>query len=353
MIVFIYGTTAEAIKIAPISRRLRGLGHEQQHWVTFQHTAGLSNIIHDLGLPKPDEVISFGANGEPLKTKKDALSWSFSVFKWFIKNRKRLKNSLPKNTVVIVHGDTMTTVWGAIIGRLLGVKVAHVEAGLRSGDWRHPFPEELDRIIVGKLASIHYAPSEIAVNNLPNSKEVVFTHGNTVIDAVLDSSGTTTVEKGVGLVLLHRYEFISNSELVQQSLKAIAGATKIPVLVMVDAYSRDQIEFQLQNIGSSLLTVTGKVKHADFVEILNKAEFVITDSGGIQEEVALLGIPTLIHRMATERNEGIGRNVTLSGWDPKEIERFLLNYPKYKYPMATPEFSPSTTIVEDLIVRGF
>src|SRR3546814_12022661 len=112
----------------------------------------------------------------------------------------------------------MTTVLGTFIGRRLHVPVAHVEAGLRSGNWRHPFPEELDRRIVGRFAHIHYVPTEEAAANLGGRPNVVLTHGHTVQDAVSDDARPLAEpEEASGLVLLHRFAFLSNTARVRET----------------------------------------------------------------------------------------------------------------------------------------
>lgn len=354
MIIFIYGTTAEAIKLAPISRRLASLNHPQLHWLTYQHTLGLKEIEKDLGLPGPDLIIAEGANGRPLKTRTDAIVWLWNITKWTLKNRNKVKKSLPAHSVVLVHGDTMTSVVGAILGRLLNVPVAHVEAGLRSGNWRHPFPEELDRRIVGKLAKIHYAPSEEAVSNLRKYENVIFTNGNTVNDAVLDyQRESSQIEDQYGLVLLHRFEFISNSELLTETIATLVEQSPLPLRFIVDAYSRGPVGGELDKFVDSGHQLRGKTNHQDFIELLVGAKFIVTDSGGIQEEAALLGVPTLIHRVATERGEGLGKNAILSMWDQSNIQNFLTNYEMYRQSQQINSVSPSDIVVSDLLDRGY
>lgn len=354
MIIFVYGTTAEAIKLAPIVRRLNERGIPHQHWLTFQHTEALRKLMPVLGLPQPDLVIADGARGKPLRTRGDVLIWLGSVSWWTLRNLFTLRKTLPKNSVLIVHGDTMTSVVGAILAKLIGKPSAHVEAGLRSGNWRHPFPEELDRRIVGGLAQVHYTPSPEATQNLKGKSGIVFTHGNTVIDAVLD--GQKSVSKNpsqTGVVLLHRFEFISNKEFVEQTLSVLTQRSPVPLSFVVDVYSRDNIENALNNFPEAGHKVVSKLAHQDFVELLGNAAFVVTDSGGIQEETALIGVPTIVHRVATERQEGIGRNVLLSGWDLDVLGEFLVDHDNYRKPQLKPEQSPSDIIVEDLINRGF
>jgi UDP-N-acetylglucosamine 2-epimerase (non-hydrolysing) len=358
VIIFIYGTTAEAIKLAPIMRRLdqRGIPYEQ--WVTFQHTDALRTAIPQLGLRKPEHVIANGWHGQPLKTPLQMVGWMLGVGGWTVRNLRRARRTRQPGTVVVVHGDTMTTVLGTFIGRLLSLPVAHVEAGLRSGDWRHPFPEELDRRIVGRLAQFHYAPTEEAAENLAPRRNVVVTHGNTVKDAVRDSAATPAGSESVahdayGLVLLHRFEFISNPALVRDTLRTLDDATPVDLRVVVDSYSRDAIERTIEELGLRRLTPMPKQEHGEFVETLRSAALVVTDSGGVQEESAVFGIPTLIHRKATERSEGLGTSALLSMWDQAVVRDFLETTDRRRVANDSETTSPSDIIIDDLAARGF
>lgn len=354
MIIFVYGTTAEAIKIAPVVRRLQAQGIQFEQWVTMQHTDSLAAIYPVLGLPEPDRIIANGNKGKPLKSSRDVLGWLWEIHRWMRREVKKLKAELPSNTVIVVHGDTLTTVVGAWLARRLGVASAHIEGGLRSGNWRHPFPEELDRRIVGKLATVHYPPSEEAVRHLQGKENVVFTHGNTVIDAVIDQ-GHAASDSGehFGVVLLHRFEFISNQSLVNETVAALAANSPVPLRLMVDAYSEGALADAIQEFGRGKFEPQQKLNHPEFIGLLRSAAFVVTDSGGIQAETALLGVPTIIHRKATEQHEGLGQNILLSEWKTERLADFVANYSDYQMPMRTPEVSPSDVIVSDLIARGY
>ena len=353
MIVFIYGTTAEAIKLAPVIKRLRARGNVIQQWVTMQHTDALEKVMGQLDLGEPDLIIARGANGRPLRGSRDVVRWGVSVAGWLRRNRRRLKQSLPADTVIVVHGDTMTSVVGAYIAKRLGVPCAHIEAGLRSGNWRHPFPEELDRRIVGTMATVHYTPSQEATQNLAKRDNVVYTFGNTALDAVLDHGETEgTTGEPFGVALLHRFEFISNAQLVDDTL-AVLQESPLPVRLIVDVFNREALEKALQKTGGDRIQIIPKLSHDEFVELLKQAEFVVTDSGGVQAESALLGLPTLIHRKATEQGEGIGRNILLSEWDLSRLRTFLVDYESMRHELERPEFSPSDIIVADLVSRGY
>ncbi len=357
MIIVVYGTTAEAIKLAPVVRRLRDRGVPVEQWLTYQHTEALDATMRALGLGEPDVVIARGRRGAPLKTPFDMVLWLLATMGWTVRNavaqRRRLDRS---RDVVVVHGDTVTSVVGALVAKCVGLRSAHVEAGLRSGDWRHPFPEELDRRIVGRLASVHYAPSEEAAGHLRPRPGVVLTHGNTVMDAAMDSSaaGTDEEDEDYGVVLLHRFELISEPARVRDVIRLLAEHADVPLKVLVDAYARDAMVAAIDELGvQERLRVQPKLGHADFIRLLRGARLVVTDSGGVQEEAALYGVPTLVHRMATERNEGIGTNAVLSYWEPARIVDFLAGYDAMRVDAAAPSVSPSQIIVDDLVARGY
>ena len=354
MIVFVYGTSAEAIKVAPLARLLSSRGIEYQQWLTMQHGRSLVQLSNDLGFTGLVVEVPNGNDGEALKNIGSAVKWLGAVMWWFFRHRRRLGRSVGKDSLFVVHGDTLTTVVGAIFARILGVPSAHIEAGLRSGDWRNPFPEELDRIITGRLASIHYVPSEEAMSNLGGRNNVVFTQGNTVIDAVHNSTIAKSQKvSNYGVCLLHRFELLSNPEFVKETLERIARTSPVKVRLILDKFSSGVILEMLTEEIRAVIHPEPKLSHAKFIELLRAADFVVTDSGGIQEECAEIGVPTLIHRKATERFDGIGENVKLSNWVLDDVEKFMSSFGALRRPPKKPIISPSQIIFEDLEARGF
>lgn len=254
----------------------------------------------------------------------------------------------------------MTTVLGALIGRSLGAVVGHVEAGLRSGDWRNPFPEELDRRLVARIAQLHYAPGETEVRNLARSRgTVVLTRGNTVRDSLrlvpadLDP-GVPDLPGTFGLVSLHRLELLQDARFAE-TLRALAqSAADTPLVMVYDPVTDEQIERQgLGNLfDAHLFRRIPKLPYFQFVSLLKRATFVVTDSGGLQEECADLGMPCLVHRVKTERSDGLGTNARLSGMDVSELVRFLSEPRDLSRRTPAPFESPSDVIVADLFARG-
>lgn len=356
MIVLIYGTTAEAIKFAPLMTLFKERDIPFEQWLTLQQASTVLNSLPNLDISSPDIVITNGVKGRPLASTWDTARWSLAIFRWFVSNRSSLKKRLGKDSIILVHGDTLTSVVGALIGKGLGITVGHVEAGLRSGSWRHPFPEELDRRIVGKIADIHYAPSNAAVKALAGKPNVIYTHGNTALDALVKKFGAPRkihADKKYGLVLLHRFEFLNNAKLVEETISALAANTPLPLTIVADDHAKHVISEAVSKNGSPQLVVVDKLSHSDFVKLASGAEFVVTDSGGVQEEMGFLGTPTLIHRKATERSDGLGHNVVLSDWSIPTLTAFLDNYSQHSRPRATLDISPSDIIVTDLQGRGY
>ncbi|WP_024287594.1 UDP-N-acetylglucosamine 2-epimerase [Cellulomonas sp. KRMCY2] len=355
MIVFCYGTTAEAIKLGPVMSRLTERGVAFEQWVTLQQAATVLDSLPALGIPTPDRVLAVGRSGRPLSGPLDVVVWFARIAWWAMRRRRALRAQLGRGSVIVVHGDTMTSVVGALLARFLRVDSAHVEAGLRSGNWRHPFPEELDRRIVGRLATVHYAPTEVAAGHLTGRRNVVMTHGNTVVDAVLDRrrDATAAPDNPYGVVLLHRFEFLSNSGLVRKTLQCIVDDSPVRLVMVVDDLARHSLQDALATLPTEKVTIVDKLPHAQFAPLIAQAAFIVTDSGGVQEEAAFLGVPTLVHRRATERDEGLGANVVLSGWDLPVLAAFLHEHAAYRREPTSLEHSPSDAVVQDLVDRGY
>jgi UDP-N-acetylglucosamine 2-epimerase (non-hydrolysing) len=259
--------------------------------------------------------------------------------------------------LVLVHGDTMTTVLGATMGRALRVPVGHIESGLRSFSLRHPFPEELNRRTTLRLAHVHYAPGSWAASNL-RGRGVVDTGSNTIRDSLAldgDAPPPAWVPGGhYGVVSLHRFELLRSRQELGATLEALADAAeRVPLLfvdhpVTVAAVQR----FRLDHLFGERFRRIPRVPFFDFVRLERGCAFVVTDSGGSQEECYYLNRPCLVHRVRTERREGIGENAVLSGMRRDALEDFLRDPLRFRRSSSLPAESPSDVIVGDLERRG-
>ena len=358
MIVFIAGTTAEFIKIAPVMLELDKRGISYQLWSTAQHVEGVDKTLRDLQVRTPDIFLVSRHGKETIARVSQVPGWILDVTWTCIKNFSELKN-ITRGGIVAVHGDTFTTVLGSILGRLTRAKVAHIEAGLRSGCWRSPFPEEINRRIVGRISQIHFAPTLREAGNLAKQamrkgRKVIVTGANTVVDSLREArdkktSNSPSLPDKFGLVTLHRFELVKERDQYEAALRKLREFSRtLPMVVIVGQSERARMdEYELSDVFDENFIPIDKLSYVNFQNILVKAQMVVTDSGGLQEECASLGIPCAVHRTHTERHQGIGENIVLTGLDLDILDEFLNNWEKYRVPSKLDEYHPSRIIVDE------
>jgi UDP-N-acetylglucosamine 2-epimerase (non-hydrolysing) len=363
MVCVVYGTTGELIKLAPVLTQLRERGHEHFTVTTAQQVEQIPPLLEQFGLPTPDFWVGDGAKGRDLRTLADIPGWLARVGRQVSRNRRALRARIRSGSarpLVLVHGDTMTTVLGALIGRMLRVGVAHIESGLRSNDWRHPFPEELNRRTASVVARIHYAPGPRAAANLSKGT-VVDTGSNTIRDSLemkpaIEIDRLQPPGRPFGLVSIHRFELLRDKVLLTETIEALrAHAEKTPLLFVDHPVTAAALErFELEDrFRPGALERIPRLGFFPYVELLRQSDFLVTDSGGSQEECYYLDHPCLVHRKRTERHEGLGENVVLSGYDLGLLHEFLSGPERYRRRTELPAESPTGVIVEDLRARGY
>ncbi len=243
-----------------------------------------------------------------------------------------------KPELLIVLGDTNTTLAGALAGAKMHIKIAHIEAGLRS--FERAMPEETNRVIVDHISNYLFAPTDVAQRNLLNEgikREIIFVTGNTIVDAVYQNldiarrksqiiKRLSLKAKGYFLVTFHREENTDERERLEnilKGLKLINEHTNLPMLFPIHPRTMKRIlEFRLENILSSFrkLILIQPVGFLDFLILEANARLIFTDSGGVQEESCILKVPCVTMRDNTERPETleVGSN-TLAGVSPAQI----------------------------------
>lgn len=322
-ILFVFGTRPEAVKLAPVIKEFKKHGKQFKVGVcsTSQHREMLDQVLehfsiqpdYDLKLMKPNQSLSELTS---LGIKK--LDKVFDAF---------------KPDLVIVQGDTTTAFIGALSAYYRKIKVAHVEAGLRTNNKFSPFPEEINRALVGRLADYHFAPTVLAKQNLVREgiTENVHVVGNTVVDALL--LGLKAIEKTgdqcfqqyfeaidlsrrILLVTGHRREnFGAPLRNICLGLKEIARLNPT-VEIVYPVHLNPNVEHTVREIlgGISNIHLLAPLGYSKFIWLLSKCHIVMTDSGGVQEEAPTLGKPILIMRDLTERMEGVtSGNAALAG----------------------------------------
>ena len=355
MILVVFGTTGELIKLAPVLLRLDARGHPYVLATTAQQVQQIPSFLEQFGLRQPDVWLARGAHGRDLRVNSDIPGWLARVARSWARERRRLR----RTPLVLVHGDTMTTVLGSMMGRTLRATVAHIEGGLRSYDLRHPFPEELNRKLATALSRIHYAPGAWAAGNLRRG-EVVDTGSNTIRDSLAlvsdDEPAVVLPERPFGIVSVHRFELINHRRLLTETIDVLADAARSTPLLFIDhpvtvaALERFGL---LDRFDATAFVRIPRLRFFDFVRVERRSAFVVTDSGGSQEECYYLDLPCLVHRVKTERREGLGENAVLSEMRADVLRDFLEDPTRFHRTTQLAPASPSEVIVDDLERRGF
>lgn len=371
MIVVVYGTTGELIKLISL---IKEIPEDQQIRVnTNQQPKQLAQLMDDARLPEPHFTLTSGRKGRDLEKKTDILLWGMHLLANTTHETHKIKKMLkedPGKHAVMVHGDTVTTVYGALLAKALRLPIVHIEAGMRSHDWRNPFPEEIDRKIVGKMAHYHFSPGDTPTNNLKKEKakgEIIDTLRNTVLDSLRYAQKAPASKEGFGnldmkrpyvVISIHRNELMANPRALRELLESIQDHSEKDNLQMVfldHPITKERIaQLGYDDLlkGKNIIRLP-KLSYYRFIQLASKAKYTVTDSGGLQEESAFLGIPCLIHRMATEREEGLGKTAELSYYDKKKVEAFMNNPDKYIGTKEGEEIQPTKIILDKLVEAGF
>ncbi len=339
----VFGTRPEAIKMAPLALALHAdIRFEHKLCVTGQHREMLDQVLELFSLV-PDYDLAIMKSGQDLT---DVMT--------SILNGMRHVLKIEKPDIVLVHGDTATTFAATLAAYYEQIPVAHVEAGLRTGDIYSPWPEEANRKLTGALASIHFAPTERSRNNLLAegvSATSISVTGNTVVDALftviekLDTNPelakyenlpldlATLKSNKIILVTGHRREsFGGGFERICQALRETA-VNNPSVNIIYPVHLNPNVQEPVNRLLSDVpnIHLIEPLTYLPFIGLMNLSDIILTDSGGIQEEAPSLGKPVLVMRDTTERPEAVeAGTVKLVGTEveiiTQELDR-LLNDP--------------------------
>jgi UDP-N-acetylglucosamine 2-epimerase (non-hydrolysing) len=366
VIAIVYGTTGELIKLAPVIVQLRERGLEPMMLCTGQQVEQIPSFQRALELPDVTWWLARGWRRHDLGRKREIPPWVTHVFVSVARRRRELRQRLSadgRRPFVLIHGDTFTTVLGALTGRALRVPVGHIEAGMRSGDWRNPFPEEINRRLAAQLVDVHFAPGPRAIANLRAERvrgEIVDTGQNTIRDAVdlVGDRALPAIELPAtpfGLVSLHRFELIERESEFRALLELLREHSRRQPLLFVDHSTTASVidrSPRLRELFDDRFQRIPRQPYVQFIALLRRSEFLVSDSGGSQEECAFLGLPCLIHRAVSEHDTGLDGSVILSRLDLDVVGTFLADPGRWRIPPAGASARPSERIVDDLVRRG-
>ena len=352
------GTKAQLIKMAPVIRRLHESGHPFSFVWTGQHAETIDLLLEAFKLPEPTYLLEYHSEAN---TKKKLWKWAAACWKSLHLERDLFN----EKKIVVVHGDTLSTLIVALAARKFGAHVAHIEAGLRSQTFFDPFPEEIIRRITSRIASYHYCPDSWSKRNLRTLAQdlsIVDTGGNTLLDSLRDALTTksilpTTQAKPFGIFSMHRFENIGATRKFFGLIERICEISKIiDIRFIMHPATRHRLEVTglLSRVQETPgIIVTPRMDYPDFIYLVRQARFLITDGGSNQEEASYLGIPCLLLRKNTERQEGLTDNVVLSRLEPTIISDFVTKSANSTWQLKPiPHHSPSAIIVADLIERA-
>ena len=328
-ILVIFGTRPEAIKLFPVVKALQADPRfDARVCVSAQHRGMLDQVLeiagvvpdHDLDVMKPDQSL-------------DELTARL------LTGLGRVMDEVQPDRV-LVQGDTATAMAGALAAYYRKVPVDHVEAGLRSGNIYHPWPEEINRKIIGSMASLHFAPTEVSraallAENVDPAR--VFVTGNTVIDALHWVSARIEQEPGlvagladlearfagkriIGVTSHRRENFGGGLEAIAEAVRQIAARSDVAIIFPVHPNPNVRAVMDGALAGLENVAMIEPLDYPHFARLLGLAEIMLTDSGGVQEEAPALGKPVLVMRETTERPEGVSAGTArLVGTDTGRI----------------------------------
>lgn len=330
-IIVVFGTRPEAVKMAPVVKELQKYSHEFTTYVcvTAQHREMLDQVLAafeitpdiDLDLMQPDQSLA------------ELTARIFTDLDPVLKDIKP--------DWLLVQGDTTTVMAAAILGYYNQIKVGHVEAGLRTHDKWQPFPEEINRRLAGVVADLHFAPTDNNRQNLLREgvpDEIIKVTGNPAIDALqiisrqpapaeatqlLESAGVLNGERWLILVTAHRRENFGEPILdICRALRRLAEHYQDEITLIYPVHLNPNIQKPVYAMLSDIdnIILLPPLDYLPLVHVMRHATLILTDSGGIQEEAPSLGIPTLVLRERTERQEGVmAGTLKLVGTDPDQI----------------------------------
>jgi UDP-N-acetylglucosamine 2-epimerase (non-hydrolysing) len=342
-VLVVFGTRPEAIKMFPVVHALRADPRfTVRVCVSAQHRGMLDQVLaiagiqadHDLDLMRPDQTL-------------DGLTAAL------LTGLGRVMDA-EKPDWVLVQGDTATAMAGALAAYYRQIRVAHVEAGLRSHNIYHPWPEEVNRKIIGTIAALHCAPTETAAAALRaenGNPATIHVTGNTVIDALQWITGRiaqdATLAAGlddlaarfagrriIGVTSHRRENFGGGLEAIAQAIRTIAERPDVALIFPVHPNPNVRRVMDEGLAGLDNVAMIEPLDYPHFARLIGLSEIMLTDSGGVQEEAPALGKPVLVMRETTERPEGVEAGTArLVGTDPARIvaEIFTLLDDKHAY----------------------
>lgn len=343
--------------MAPIMWQLNQRNIPYNFISTGQHKDTMNEILKNFELDGPDQVLYKGTD---ITSVVSMAWWAIAILarSIFLK-RKIFRND--KNGLILIHGDTLSTLIGAIMGKLAGLKVAHIESGLRSYNWFHPFPEELTRVLAFKFSDYYFCPGKKYVQNVARHNGEAFNcFDNTLIDSLriaqphIERLQLPIPTDPFIIITIHRFENIRSRKALERIIELIEiiSETDLRMLFILHkpterSLTKFKLFERLKKINN--LETRPRYDYFDFIKLTQYCEFTVSDGGSNQEECSYLGKPILLLRKASEREEGLGENCMLSKYSKTDVKDFCQRYADFRRAIPTKAHNPSEIITDHII----
>lgn len=333
--VFIIGTRAQLIKVAPVIVEFENKSRQCTLLMTGQHMETMQDLINEFGIRSKQVSVLKSKHAQEHSTIASLLIWAPSAY-FGIMARLRELHSSPSETDILVHGDTVSTFLGAVAGRFFGGRVIHLESGLTSGKLFNPFPEEILRRLVFNLTNVAMCPDAFTASHMRNKYKkctIYETNGNTILDAIslVNPHKDTIHSTDVYFVAsLHRFQNIYDQKRLNKLVQIITNtAVKHTIYFVLHPATRKRLMASghlLTLEKNPNIKLTPRLGYGDFLRLAAGASCILTDGGSNQEELAALGKPTIVMRTATERVDGLGKNAIMEEDINDEVENYLISH---------------------------
>jgi len=329
--IFVIGTRAQLVKIAPVLQLAANSGLRHTVWFTGQHHESIDDLINDFGLSSrfvsPEDRRERSSIG-------NLLVWLPATMYRCFRYVGGVKLWTTKRPLVVVHGDTLSTWLGAVAARWGGGDVVHLESGLSSGKWSDPFPEELLRRLTFRKARFALCPNAEASERMKRYSGciVVNTHENTLLDCVrfaIDGDIACPQENAGSYFVasIHRFQNIYRKAELGRIVDEMMAAAEFGELHFI---LHPPTELRLEKYGllqrlkdAPGVKIRTRMPYTEFLALMSGARAVFSDGGSNQEELSYLGVPTLLFRERSERPDGLGANIRLRGEVAGPMDEFI------------------------------
>lgn len=328
--IFVIGTRAQLIKVAPVVVAAERARLQCTLLMTGQHQETMQDLIDEFGITSP-QIPALAASEHA--TVGSLLRWLPAAYRGVSKRLREIGQGAD-GIDVLVHGDTLSTLVGAFAARRCKARVVHLESGLTSGKLLDPFPEELCRRLVFRMTDVAMCPNAQAADVMRRHKRVrvVDTGGNTIVDAVA-LTGAADVRRRADnpyvVASLHRFQNIYDAKRLRglvQLIEAVSQRFAVHFVLHPATRGRLQKDGLLQRLSDAPgVNLSPRMGYRDFLCLAAGAACVLTDGGSNQEELAALGVPTVIMRARTERPDGLGANAVMEAGIEGGVENFILH----------------------------